>query len=497
MERLNENNLMKVKSAFSDILIGHYDRRDIQPGIVHFGVGNFHRGHQAKYIDNLLSKKITEWGIIGVSMRSSAIRDKLAPQDFIFSEVTLSNTIQIRIIRSILNILVATESPMEIVSQLSDPRIKLVTITITEKGYYLSSNKLDNTQPEIVSDTKSLKKPYTIYGFLASTIIQRRKYGAGPLSVLCCDNIQNGGELLRTGVEELLTVHDRESLLWIEKNVSFASSVVDRVTPSTDLSLIKLVTSKLLLDDRWPVAAEPFSQWIIENKFAAEPPPLERVGVKFCEDISPFEQMKLRFLNASHSIVAVLGYLGAQENIHEAVDQPVVLEFLDNTLFKDILPANRLPNEVCGKTYIREVLERFKNRALPYKAQQVNTDSSQKISQRWFPTIDSALKKNRTPRYLSFAIAAWVVYIEKALDQQELNDPLHNEISKALLTPIDKDNQYKIRHLLAIVGAEYFDFFKSHSFIASVVDNYQQVSRLHINEALTGFLVQHSKKYKD
>ena len=241
MQKLNQSNLAcKVSESIDhkhNFSMQSYERDCVQPGIVHFGVGNFHRSHQAIYVDKLLGQGYLDWGIIGVSMRSPKIRDALKPQDFLFTEVTLGNKIEFRIIGSILNILVAPENPSAVINQIADEKIKLVTTTITEKGYYLYSGKVDSSHPDMVSDSACLKKPRSIYGYLAAAVIQRCNFDGPPLNVLCCDNIHDGGTKLKAGVYFLLEKHSQVAYEWATKNVSFASSMVDRVSPATDEEL--------------------------------------------------------------------------------------------------------------------------------------------------------------------------------------------------------------------------------------------------------------------
>lgn len=455
---------------------------------MHFGVGNFHRTHQAVYVDKLLSQGSVDWGIVGVSMRSSSIRDQLAPQDFLYTEVTLNKDKKLRIIGSILNILVAPENPAAVIDQVADSNIKLVTTTITEKGYCLSSGQINNVHSDIVADRVSLEIPRTIYGYLAAAIIQRRKHSGAPLSVLCCDNIQSGGELLQTGVQMLLQQHDKDSLDWAKKQVSFASSMVDRVAPKTNESLKQLVRSMLKLEDAWPVSAEPFSQWVIEDKFAGERPAFDQVGALFTDDISLYEQMKLRLLNAGHSIISVLGYLDNRPTVHQALEEPSILDFTQKALHKNVLPVTIMPSNYKGKGYISEVIQRFENNALPYVVQQVNTDSSQKIQQRWFPTIDDALAQNTHTALMSFIVAAWVIYVQKALDAGELNDPLRDEF-----LAVHQQSEEIVRQFLLIAGADRFDFFKSVPFMATILNNYETLKNTEIITGLTQFLSQQEK----
>jgi fructuronate reductase len=498
-QRLNQKNLtnrlQKSTPSAATVSVFTYDRTKVQPGIVHFGVGNFHRCHQAVYVDKLLSQGDLDWGIVGVSMRSSETRDQLAPQNFIYTQVTLSESSSVikqefSIIGSILNILVAPENPTKVINQLTDSSIKLVTTTITEKGYCLTSGKIDTEHPDFLADFTSLKAPKTIYGYIAAAAIKRSELGGSPLSVLCCDNIQRGGEQLEEGVRMLLQHHDRLSSDWAKDNLCFAASMVDRVAPASHETLKKVVGDVLQMEDAWPVSAEPFSQWVIQDNFAGNRPAFDKVGAVFTNDITLYEQTKLRFLNAGHSIISVLGYLHKQPTIHEALEQPNILEFALRALHENVLPVVDTPHDFNSEDYISDILERFKNSALPYTVQQVNIDSSQKIQQRWFPTIDEALAKSETTTFLSFALATWVFYIQKALMVGELNDPgifdslQQNKVSQSTLV---------VRQTLLCAGAGQYEFYTSDAFMTSVSNNYKALMTDDISDVLIRFLSQHSQ----
>ncbi len=513
MQQLNQNTLadcLTTATRTANVTSYSYDRDNLQAGIVHFGVGNFHRCHQAVYVDKLLSQGSKNWGIVGVSMRSSHLRDQLAPQDFLYTEVTLNKdrfgeSTRLRLIGSLLNVLVAPENSTAVIRQVADGKIKLVTTTITEKGYCLSSGCIDKKHPDFLADSASLDSPRTIYGYIAAAAIQRCKQNGPPLSILCCDNIQSGGEHLQTGVRMLLQQHDKETMDWAKKQMSFASSMVDRVAPATEDSLKQLVRKTLELDDAWPVSAEPFSQWVIEDNFAGERPAFDNVGAQFTDDISLFEQMKLRFLNAGHSIISVLGYLEGHPTIHQALEQASILDFVQRALLKNVLPVATIPVNVKGEDYIADVTKRFTNSALPYNVQQVNTDSSQKIQQRWFPTIDDALAKSSTQAadttLMSFMVAAWVLYIQKALNAGELNDPLHDQFIAAQLT-IQRQEPHRqdeglVHQFLLIAGAGRFRFLNSAAFMSTVLSNYQTLKNTDISTALVQLLSRLSLQQKE
>lgn len=487
MEQLNQQTLVNSTGKATDqkrnIFWQNYDRDSIQPGIVHFGVGNFHRSHQAVYIDKLLGMGHLNWGIVGVSMRSAKIRDALQAQDFLYTEVTLGEQTEFNIIGSIVNILVAPECPDAVINQVADSNIKLVSVTITEKGYCLSSDKVNSDHPDMAADSACLKNPRSIYGYLAAAIIKRSNDNGAPLNILCCDNIQTGGAKLRAGVQMLLQRHAQDALEWTEKNVSFISSMVDRVTPATDNTLKQLVNSTLQLEDACPVSAEPFSQWVIEDKFTDARPALDKVGALFAGDISLHEQMKLRFLNAGHSIISVLGYLDQRQTIHEALQQPCILKFVQKALYETLLPITEIPLNFRGEDYIADVIKRFQNSALPYTVQQVNSDSSQKIQQRWFPSIDHALMKNANTKLISFAVAAWVIYIEQALDAGELNDPLSDDLLVAY-----ENNRETVQQFLVIAGANRFSFINSVAFMTDTLQAYKTLKHANIISAINEFL---------
>lgn len=496
MEQLNQQTLVNSTGKATDqkrnIFWQNYDRDSIQPGIVHFGVGNFHRSHQAVYIDKLLGMGDLNWGIVGVSMRSAKIRDALQAQDFLYTEVTLGEQTEFNIIGSIVNILVAPECPDAVINQVADSNIKLVSVTITEKGYCLSSDKINSDHPDMAADSTCLKNPRSIYGYLAAAIIKRCNDNGAPLNILCCDNIQTGGAKLRAGVQMLLQRHAKDALEWTEKNVRFISSMVDRVTPATDNTLKQLVNSTLQLEDAWPVSAEPFSQWVIEDKFTDGRPALDKVGVLFAGDISLHEQMKLRFLNAGHSIISVLGYLDQRQTIHEALQQPCILKFAQKALYETLLPITEIPLNSRGEDYIADVIKRFQNSALPYTVQQVNSDSSQKIQQRWFPSIDNALMKNANTKLMSFAVAAWVIYIEQALDAGELNDPLSDDLLVAY-----ENNRETVQEFLVIAGANRFNFINSAAFMTDTLQAYKTLKQSNIISAINEFLSKSLLRPKD
>jgi len=274
MTRLSSENLPSSIRTYS------YDRDAVTIGIVHFGIGNFHRAHQAVYCDDLLEHGATQWGIAGVSLRSSKMKEALAPQDYVYTLATLSEATEYR------------------------------------KGYCLGPNGIDFEHIDLQADLNSLENPKTIYGFLARGLMLRQQTNSpsSKLTIMCCDNISGGGELLKSGVERLLKSHAPKTLEWSHGNVSFISSMVDRVSPATDDRLRDLVQKASGCVEASPVSTEPFSQWIIEDNFAGERPDFNTVGAEFVTDIAPFEKMKLGYLNAAHTLVSTLGLINSFMN---------------------------------------------------------------------------------------------------------------------------------------------------------------------------------------
>lgn len=486
MPRLNQSTLASAAQRQLSFEVPRYDRTAIRRGIVHFGVGNFHRCHQAVYFHELLNQGYSDWGITGVSLRSSETKQQLAPQDFLYTEATLGKENQFRVVGSLLDILVAPQNPDAVVAQVADPHTQLLTTTITEKGYFLDSATIAWHSAELIAELHSLDKPETIYGFIAAALIKRHKVNAAPLSILCCDNIQAGGKHLHDGVQKLLNVHDGACAAWARENVSFSSSMVDRVAPKTEDSLKTLVASATGLDDAWPVSAEPFSQWVIEDNFAAQRPPLHLAGALFTKDVPLFENMKLRLLNAAHSMISSLGYLHGKETIHESLEVENILDFVTDTLRNTVLPATTIPEGFSGDDYISDVLSRFKNSALPYRVQQVNTDCSQKIQQRWFPTIDTVVAAQRDSSPINFVLAAWAAYIQQALERNQLNDPLTSEFLASVKQPAENVNLAQT--FLMLAGAGGFEFSAAPAIMDAVNRHYQTIKTVGCEAALAKFL---------
>lgn len=479
MKRLTANTLP------SNVQTPSYDRSAVVTGIVHFGVGNFHRAHQAVYIDDLLSRGDMRWGIVGVSLRSASMRDKLAPQDFLYTLAVLGEATTHRIIGALRDVLVAPEQPQDVIDLFAASTTHLISATITEKGYGLKSAAVDFDNSNLKAEGESLDNPKTIYGFIARGIIARSQNSSvSKLTVMCCDNISEGGALLKAGVEHLLRAHNPQALKWANEHVSFISTMVDRVSPATDDDLRDSVAKHIKRRDEAPVSAEPFSQWIVEDNFAGARPDFDQVGADFANNIAPFERMKLGYLNAAHTIASTVGYLHGDIYVHESLERPQILSFMTQALLRNVLPFAAVPDGYDGAAYIEDVIKRFQNANLPYANLQVGTDSSQKIQQRWFPTLEKIAANNRRADYFEFSLAAWTIFIQTALEGGVLNDPKRDEFGR-----VDPENvEHMCAAYLRIANADQYAFSRDADFMTSVTTYAKAIRAQGISGALSDFL---------
>ena len=488
MHRLNNKNLPAERS---DVSVFCYDRNTVSNGIVHFGVGNFHRTHQAIYCEDLLCQGESKWGISGVSLRSTGMRDALAPQDFLYTQVTLGGQNSYRVVGALNTVLVAPQDPAAVIAAVANSTTQLVTTTITEKAYYLAAGAIDFEHSDLLADSRSLAAPKTVFGYLAAAIIQRKRNSGAPLTVMCCDNIRSGGAHLQRGVDRLLAAHCNDSQRWATQQVSFISSMVDRISPATDTALKTQLANSLELIDEWPVGAEPFSQWVIEDNFRAERPPFDRVGALFVEDVAPYEEMKLRLLNAAHSAIAVLGYLSGDHYINEALQRSDILNFVKHWLLNDVVPVIEVPCGWDAHDYTEQIMLRFSNAAIPYSVQQVNTDSSQKIRQRWLSTVAEALKQGKGATGYAFALAAWIYYIHQSATGDDLQDPLASQL-RAI---IDSGHQVVTNIINLLDNGDTFQLNQHEPFIARVNDHFDTMLHQGLPSTLAQWLVGQSHQY--
>jgi fructuronate reductase len=412
-----------------------YDRAALQPGIVHLGLGAFARGHLAEYTEDALERDFGAWGLIGASLQRPDQRDRLAPQDGLYTLLKRSPAgPELRIIGSVLDVLVAPESPAALIARLASADTKIASLTVTEKGYCHdpATGRLKTDHPDIVHDIANPLAPRSAIGLLVAGLKARRDAGLGPFTVLCCDNLPHNGTVLAGLVRDFAALSDDALSQWIAAGSAFPCTMVDRIVPATTDADIAEVEASLSLHDAAPVIGEPFRQWAIEDRFVAGRPAWDAVGAQMVSEVAPFEFMKLRMLNGAHSSLAYLGYLAGHETVSQASNDPVLGRFLQG-LWNEIIPTVPAPQGVALADYAAALLTRFQNPAIRHRTWQIAMDGSQKLPQRLLGAIRDRLRTGAPIAYLTLGVAAWMRYVQGADEAGaaiDVKDPLAAEFAK-------------------------------------------------------------------
>ncbi len=389
-----------------------------QARIVHLGLGAFFRAHGAVYIEEAARASGTEWGIIGVSLQSATMRDNLAPQEFVYTarELGPDGTTD-RKVQIVTDILVARENPEAVLAAMADADIRIVSLTVTEKGYCHdpATGRLNLDHPDIRHDLES-DAPRSAIGYLVKALARRRAAGLPPFTVMTCDNLPENGRLLRGLVLDFARAVDPDLAAWIEAQGRFPCTMVDRIVPATKPEDIEALAAATGTFDAAPVMHEPFRQWVVEDDFVAAyghdaRPDLAAVGVELVTDVTPYEHMKLRMLNGTHSSLAYLGYLAGHETIAETVADPVFAEFVRHLWRHEIMPSFEAPAGVDLKAYAEALFTRYANPAIRHRTWQIAMDGSQKLPQRILGTLRDNLAAGRDSLGLCTAVAAWMIYV--------------------------------------------------------------------------------------
>jgi fructuronate reductase len=405
--------------------------------IVHLGIGAFHRAHQAVYTEDA-----GDWGICGVTQRSPAVARQLLPQDGLYTVLTKGpGADDVRVVGAVREVLVAPDDPAAVVARIADPAVRVVTLTVTEKGYRRdpATGRLRRDDPEVAADLAG-RAPRTVVGQLVAGLDRRRRTDAGPLTVVCCDNLPSNGPALHRLVTDY--VADDDALAeWIAASVRFPATMVDRIVPATTDADRAEVTRLLGVTDDGAVVAEPFSQWVIEDDFAADRPAWEKAGAVLTADVAPYETVKLRMLNGAHSTLAYLGALAGHEHIADAVADPVLAEVAGRLMTYDVVPTLAPPDGLDLAEYGATVLERFANPALRHTCRQVAMDGTQKLPQRLLGTARDRLAAGAEPSWVAFAVAAWMRYVSAGRGEDGrpivVDDPLAERLASTLAGATD------------------------------------------------------------
>lgn len=412
-----------------------YDRAALTPGIVHLGLGAFARGHLCEYTDDALEREFAGWGVIGASLQRPDQRDRLKPQDGLYTLLKRSPAgPELRILGSVLDVLVAPENPAALIARLASGQTKIVSLTVTEKGYCHdpATGRLKADHPDIVHDRAHAEAPRSAIGLIVAGLKARRAAGLGPFTVLCCDNLPNNGKVLAGLVRDFAALSDDGLSSWIEAQGAFPCTMVDRIVPATTDADIAEVEALLGLHDAAPVIGEPFRQWAVEDGFVAGRPRWDDVGAQMVSEVAPFEFMKLRMLNGAHSSLAYLGYLAGCETVSQASSDPVLARFLQG-LWNEIIPTVPAPQGVALTDYARDLLTRFQNPAIRHRTWQIAMDGSQKLPQRLLGAIRDRLEADAPIDHLALGVAAWMRYVSGADEAGaaiDVRDPLVDEFAR-------------------------------------------------------------------
>ena len=431
--KLNQASLSRLANC---VRVPNYDRYQISNGIVHIGVGGFHRAHQALYLDNYFQQNPgSEWGICGVGLLESdrRMRDALQSQDCLYTLVERSTDgDRARVIGAITKYLFAPEQPQAVIDALASPDCRIVTLTITEGGYYYieGSGEFATNHPTIQHDLQHPHQPIGVYGFLTAALNHRRQQGLPPFTVLSCDNLQGNGNIARKMLTTFAQMQDPELGCWISDRVTFPNCMVDRITPATTAAEIKMVAEQFGIDDAFPVVAEPFLQWVVEDNFCAGRPDLAAVGVQMTDDVHPYEMMKIRLLNASHLLIGYLGTLAGYTYVHEAMADSSIRQAVDR-LMAEVTPTLQPVPGINLDDYKQTLIERFANPKIQDQLPRLCLNSSAKVPKFILGSLRDALQHSGAIDHMSLAIAAWCRYL-KGQDNQGKSIPIDDPMADIL-----------------------------------------------------------------
>ena len=398
-----------------DVAVPKYRRSDLKPGIFHIGVGNFHRAHQAVYLDDLFNAGADrDWAIVGAGVREPdiAMREKLAEQDWLTTVVEQeAESSRAHVTGAMIDFI----KPFDVganLAALADPAIRIVSLTVTEGGYFVSpaTQHFDSAHPDIVADSRTPDAPKTAFGLIVAGLKKRRAAGVAPYTVMSCDNLPGNGHVAENAVVGLAEMSDPALAAWIRANVAFPNAMVDRITPATTDRERAILEEKWGVADSWPVFCEEFRQWVVEDKFPSGRPGLEKVGVTFTGDVAPYEFMKIRILNGGHAAIAYPAGLLDIHFVHEAMEDRQIAEFLETLTKREVIPVVPPPPGVDLEAYRRKVAERFANPKIGDTISRLCLDGSNRQPKFILPSARDRLKAGASARGLALCSALWCRY---------------------------------------------------------------------------------------
>ncbi len=440
--QVHELNQHSIATLGNTVDVPTYDRSKVKSGIVHIGVGGFHRAHQAAYINELLKTPGNEqWGICGVGLLEAnrGLRDVLAKQDNLYTLTVRHPNGQVdnKVIGSMVEFLFAPENKQAVIDKMAHPDTKIVSLTITEGGYNLhpATGEFDYSNPDIIHDIANPLQPITAFGYISAALKQRKEQGLAAFTVQSCDNIQHNGHVTRKMLLAFVQKQDSELAHWIEQHVAFPNAMVDRITPISKQSDIDYVSQAYGVTDGWPITCESFTQWVIEDTFSNGRPNWDTVGAQFVGDVTPYEKMKIRLLNAGHSVLGLLGELHGYSTIDETVSDPLFAQYLRAFMDLEVTPLlDELPGiDLDG--YKDTLIERFANPNIKDSLARICSESSAKLPKFLIATISDNLAQGRDIALAALVIASWCLYSDRGVNQQgnaiDIHDAMAHELSVA------------------------------------------------------------------
>ncbi len=444
MPRLHPDALPHLPHVPAHVAVPRYRRESLRAGIVHLGVGAFHRAHLAVVNEAALhAGDDLRWGTVGVSLRAPDTRDALKPQGGLYT-LALRDAAEdgsprelLQVVGNLLDVLVAPEDPRAVLERIAHPDTRIVSFTITEKGYHhdpaTGALKLDDAG--IAHDLAHPEAPRTMPGFVVHAMALRRARGLAPVTLLSCDNLPANGDTLRGIVLAFAQAVDVGLRDWIDAHCTFPNSMVDRIVPRTTDEDRARISERLGVEDAWPVIGEPFLEWVVEDRFASGRPDWTAGGARFVAHAEPFERLKLRMVNGSHSALAYLGAMAGFRTVDRAMAEPALRAFIDALMREEIAPTLPAMEGLDLEGYRARLLERFSNPALRHQTKQIAMDGSQKLPQRLLGTVRDRLAAGLPIDRLALAVAGWVHYL-RGVDEtgaaHEIQDPLASELARRL-----------------------------------------------------------------
>ncbi|ACI56713.1 Mannitol dehydrogenase domain [Rhizobium leguminosarum bv. trifolii WSM2304] len=426
-----------------------YDRASLKAGIVHFGVGNFHRAHQAVYLDDLFNAGADhDWAIVGAGVLPSdaAMREKLAAQDFLTTVVEQDNNkTAARVTAPMIDILPIGD-PAAIIAKLADPEIRVVSMTITEGGYFIdASGTFNPAHPAIAADGNSPDAPKTVFGLIVAGLKARKARGVGPFTVMSCDNIPHNGIVTANAVVGTAALSDPGFAEWIRENVAFPNAMVDRITPATGQREIDFLKDNFEIEDNWPVYCEEFKQWVLEDKFTAGRPALEKVGVTFVPDVTPYEHMKIRILNGGHAAIAYPAALMDIHFVHDSMEDPLIRAFLAKLEKDEIIPIVPPVPNTSLTDYFALIEHRLLNPKIADTIPRLAQDGSNRQPKFILPSTLDNLSQGRDVVGLALVSALWCRYFAGKTDSGKdivFNDASAERLHAAALKAKDEPSAF-------------------------------------------------------